>query len=69
MAYYWIVSYTNDLPPDLSFADGDDIDGLNDYMGKATCASLSNDGARKIDRLSARIDRLSATLKTACITW
>lgn len=46
MAYYWIITYTNDLPPDLSFADGDDIDGLNDYMGKATCATVANINAK-----------------------
>lgn len=41
MAYYWIITYTNDLPPDLSFADGDDIDGLDAYMDKATCATIT----------------------------
>ena len=46
MAYYWIITYTNDLPPDLSFADGDDIDGLNDYMGKASCATVAKIDAK-----------------------
>lgn len=46
MAYYWIISYTNDLPPDLSFADGDDIDGLNAYMGNATCATIARIDAK-----------------------
>ena len=41
MAYYWTITYTKDLPLDLSFADGDDIDGLNDYMGNATCATIA----------------------------
>lgn len=50
MAYYWIITYTNDLPPDLSFADGDDIDGLDAYMGKASCATI------------ARIDAKGATV-------
>lgn len=46
MAYYWIITYTNDLPPDLSFADGDDIDGLSDYMGNATCATVTKIDAK-----------------------
>lgn len=46
MAYYWIITYTNDLPPDLSFVDGDDIDGLNDYMGKAACATVAKISAK-----------------------
>ena len=46
MAYYWIIAYTNDLPPDLSFADGNDIDGLNNYMGKATCATIAKIDAK-----------------------
>lgn len=41
MAYYWIITYTNDLPPDLSFADGKDIDSLDTYMGNATCAIIA----------------------------
>lgn len=41
MAYYWIITYTDGLPPDLSFADGDDIDGLDSYMGNATCATVA----------------------------
>lgn len=41
MAYYWIITYTDDLPPDLSFGDGDDIDGLDAYMGKASCATIA----------------------------
>lgn len=52
MAYYWIITYTNDLPTDLSFADGDDIDGLNDYMGNATCATIA-----KIDANGAAVMR------------
>jgi hypothetical protein len=46
MAYYWIITCTNDLPPDLSFADGDDIDGLDAYMGKASCATIARIDAK-----------------------
>ncbi len=46
MAYYWIITYTNNLPPDLSFADGDDIDGLDSYMDKASCATIARIDAK-----------------------
>lgn len=46
MAYFWIITYTNDLPPDLSFADGDDTDGLDNYMDKATCATVARIDAK-----------------------
>lgn len=52
MAYYWIITYTDDLPPDLSFADGNDIDGLDAYMDKASCATIA-----RIDAKGARVLR------------
>lgn len=64
MSYYWTITYTNDLPPDLSFADGDDIDGLDAYMGKASCATEAADStsthAMRTEKRSAR--PTSATL-------
>lgn len=46
MAYYWIITHTNGLPPDLSFADGDDIDSLDDYMGNASHAVIARIDAK-----------------------
>jgi len=52
MAFYWTITYTDDLPPALSFADGNDIDRLDAYMGKATCATIA-----RIDAKGARVLR------------
>lgn len=61
MAFYWTITYTGDLPPDLSFADGDDIDGLDAYMGKAMCMTVA-----RIDAKGAQVLRPELRALTAC---
>lgn len=61
MAFYWTITYTGDLPPDLSFADGDDIDGLDAYMGKAMYMTVA-----RIDAKGAQVLRPELRALTAC---
>lgn len=60
MAYYWIITYADNLPPDLSFGDGDDIDGLDAYMGKAICATVARIDAKGAMALRPELRGLTA---------